>query len=82
MAIKASINALKSANLNSKDIDCVILATTTPDNTFPSTATKVQTKLGMRNIPAFDIQAVCSGFIYSIQIADSLIKCKNAKMFW
>ena len=79
LAIKASINALKSANLNSKDIDCVILATTTPDNTFPSTATKVQTKLGMRNISAFDIQAVCSGFIYSIQIADSLIKCKKAE---
>ncbi len=79
LAIKASIKALESANLVSKDIDCVILATTTPDNTFPSTATKVQTKLGMKNIGAFDIQAVCSGFIYSIQIADSLIKCKKAQ---
>ena len=76
LAVKASKNALKTAGLNSEDIDCIILATTTPDETFPSTATKVQTQLGMRNIPAFDIQAVCSGFIYSLQIADSLIKCE------
>ena len=75
----ASKNALKSANLKSEDIDCIILATTTPDETFPSTATKVQTQLGMKNIPAFDVQAVCSGFIYSLEIADSLIKCNKAK---
>ncbi len=79
LAVMASKNALKSANLKSEDIDCIILATTTPDETFPSTATKVQTQLGMKNIPAFDIQAVCSGFIYSLQIADSLIKCNKAK---
>ena len=79
LAVMASKNALKSANLKSEDIDCIILATTTPDETFPSTATKVQTQLGMKNIPAFDIQAVCSGFIYSLEIADSLIKCNKAK---
>ena len=78
LAVMASKNALKSANLKSEDIDCIILATT-PDETFPSTATKVQTQLGMKNIPAFDIQAVCSGFIYSLEIADSLIKCNKAK---
>ena len=79
LAVKASQRALDSANLKSDDIDCIILATTTPDETFPSTATKVQTQLKMRNIPSFDVQAVCSGFIYSLQIADSLIKCQKAK---
>ncbi len=79
LAVKASIKALESAKLSGNEIDCVILATTTPYNTFPSTATKVQTKLKMRNIGAFDVQAVCSGFIYSIQIADSLIKCQKAR---
>ncbi len=79
LAVKASQRALDSANLNSDEIDCIILATTTPDETFPSTATKVQNQLKMRNIPSFDVQAVCSGFIYSLQIADSLIKCKKAK---
>ena len=79
LAVMASKKALKSANLKSNDIDCIILATTTPDETFPSTATKVQTQLGMKNIPAFDVQAVCSGFIYSLEIADSLIKCNKAK---
>ena len=51
-----------------KDIDCIIVATTTPDDTFPSTATKIQNHFKMNNIPAFDIQAVCSGFIYSLQV--------------
>ena len=78
LAIEASKMAIESAGLKSKDIDCVILATTTPDDTFPSTATKVQNKLKMKNIPAFDIQAVCSGFIYSLHIADSLIKSRKA----
>ncbi len=78
LAISAARKALISANLKSHNIDCIILATTTPDDTFPSTATKVQDQLKMNNIPAFDIQAVCSGFIYSLQIADSLIKCKKA----
>jgi len=79
LAIKASMMAFDSSDLRSKDIDCVIVATTTPDETFPSTASKVQNFLKMENIPAFDIQAVCSGFIYSLQVADSLIKCKKAK---
>ena len=64
LAIKASMMAFDSSDLRSKDIDCVIVATTTPDETFPSTASKVQNFLKMENIPAFDIQAVCSGFIY------------------
>ena len=79
LAVNASKKALKSANFKNEDIDCIIVATTTPDETFPSTATIIQKKLGMKNIPAFDIQAVCSGFVYALQIADSLIKCKKAK---
>ncbi len=79
LAIHASKKALSSANLKSNQIDCVILATTTPDDTFPSTATKVQNQLEMNIIPAFDVQAVCSGFIYSLQIADAMIKCNKAK---
>ena len=74
LAIHASKKALSSANLKSNQIDCVILATTTPDDTFPSTATKVQNQLEMNIIPAFDVQAVCSGFIYSLQIADAMIR--------
>ena len=78
-----AINAAKEAFVNSticpSDIDCVIVATTTPDDTFPSTATKVQHFFKMKNTPAFDIQAVCSGFIYSLQVADTFLKCGNAK---
>ena len=79
LAINASKMAIKNSDISSKDIDYIILATTTPDETFPSTATKVQAALKIGNIPAFDIQAVCSGFIYSIQLADSLIKSEKAR---
>jgi len=78
-----AINAAKEAFINStispSDIDCVIVATTTPDDTFPSTATKVQHFFKMKDTPAFDIQAVCSGFIYSLQVADTFLKCSKAK---
>ena len=79
LAINAAKSALDSAKLKPSQIDCIILATTTPDDTFPSTATKVQNKLNMNHIAAFDIQAVCSGFVYSLHIADCLIKCRKAK---
>ena len=79
LAIEASKMALNSAKLTANEIDFIIVATTTPDNTFPSTATKVQNFFNISNIPSFDLQAVCSGFIYSLQVADSLIKSGNAK---
>tara|TARA_B100000686_G_C16587061_1_gene861253 strand:- start:37 stop:993 length:957 start_codon:yes stop_codon:yes gene_type:complete len=79
LAIKASESAIKSAKIKTKDIDCIIVATTTPDDTFPSTATKIQNHFKMNNIPAFDIQAVCSGFIYSLQVADSFIRSGKSK---
>ncbi|MBH43722.1 MAG: 3-oxoacyl-ACP synthase [Rickettsiales bacterium] len=78
LATKACKNALDNSKLQSSDIDCVIVATTTPDQTFPSTACKIQSCLNMGNKPAFDIQAVCSGFIYSLELADALIKSKKA----
>ena len=77
LAIKAAHDAIQSAKIKSSEIDCIIVATTTPDNTFPSTATKVQNHLKIKNIPSFDIQAVCSGFIYGLEVADSFIKSQK-----
>jgi 3-oxoacyl-[acyl-carrier-protein] synthase-3 len=79
LALKAAERALENANIPASEVDMVVLATTTPDNTFPATATKVQDKLGMVNGAAFDIQAVCSGFIYGMAIADNFIKTSQCK---
>ncbi|MAO56883.1 MAG: 3-oxoacyl-ACP synthase [Rhodospirillaceae bacterium] len=79
LAIAAAERAVEHAGIEVDDIDLVILATTTPDQTFPSTATKVQAALGMSNGAAFDIQAVCSGFLYGISTADAFIKSGQAK---
>ncbi|MEQ8193022.1 MAG: beta-ketoacyl-ACP synthase III [Rhodospirillales bacterium] len=79
LAYKAAYNAIEHAGANAADIDLVILATTTPDKTFPATATKVQSMLGLKNGAAFDVQAVCSGFIYALSIADNFIKAGQAK---
>jgi len=70
----AAKNALDHAGLSAEDIDLVIVATATPDLTFPSTATIIQEKLGLRAGAAFDIQAVCSGFVYAVHVADAMIK--------
>ncbi|MDY0028364.1 MAG: beta-ketoacyl-ACP synthase III [Pseudobdellovibrionaceae bacterium] len=74
LAIKAARNALEASGLNATDIDGVIVATTTPDQSFPSVAVKVQAALEMKPGPAFDVQAVCSGFIYALSVADSMIR--------
>lgn len=79
LAAKAAQNALKKSNLKAEDIDLIIVATTTPDLTFPSTAVFVQKKIGAINATAFDVQAVCSGFIYALSTADNFIKTGNAK---
>ena len=79
LAYHAAIDALKNANLSTNDIDLIIVATTTPDLTFPSTAALVQQKLGIHHGAAFDIQAVCSGFVFGIATADSYIKNQLAK---
>jgi len=74
LATHAANRALKSAGMSPNDIDLVIVATTTPDRTFPATAALVQDKLGITKGAAFDIQAVCSGFVYATATADSLMK--------
>ena len=79
IAYQCAINALNAANTSIKDIDLIVLATTTPDNTFPSTATKVQAMLGMDHGAAFDVQAVCSGFIYALAIGDNFIRAGQAE---
>ncbi|VAV98938.1 3-oxoacyl-[acyl-carrier-protein] synthase, KASIII [hydrothermal vent metagenome] len=79
LALKAAQRALKDADLVAEDIDLIILATATPDQTFPSTATRVQAALGMTRGAAFDVQAVCSGFIYALATADNFIRAGQAK---
>lgn len=79
LAVKAARDALERAGMTVADIDLIIVATTTPDDTFPSTATKVQAKLGMEHGAAFDIQAVCAGFIYALATADNFIKTGQAR---
>jgi 3-oxoacyl-[acyl-carrier-protein] synthase-3 len=74
LALHASRRALEAGDLRAQDIDLIVLATTTPDQIFPSTACALQTKLGIKNCPAFDVQAVCSGFIYALACADALIR--------
>lgn len=79
LAVKAAEKALKAASLVANDIDLIVVATSTPDQTFPSTATRVQAALGMENGAAFDVQAVCSGFIFAMATADNFIKAGQAK---
>jgi len=79
LAFEAARSAISNANIDAAEIDLIIVATTTPDKIFPSTACNVQTKLGIKNCPAFDVQAVCSGFIYALSIADKFIKTNSAK---
>ena len=79
LAIEAAESSLSKTNLSAEDIDLIIVATTTPDNIFPSCACQVQAALGCINAAAFDLQAVCSGFAYSLCTADSMIKSGNFK---
>ena len=79
LALEAAKNAIASAGIEAQQIDLIIIATTTPDKIFPSVATMVQRKLGIAGCPAFDVQAVCSGFIYALATADNFIKAGSAK---
>lgn len=79
LAYMAAKNAIESAKINPDEIDMIIVCTTSADKSFPSVAVQVQAKLGIKNIPAFDIQAVCAGFVYGLSVADSFIKAGNAK---
>jgi 3-oxoacyl-[acyl-carrier-protein] synthase-3 len=79
LAVAAARRALKHAGMNGSDLDLIVLATATPDHTFPATATKVQAQLGMNRGAAFDIQAVCSGFIFALATANNAIRLGQAR---
>ncbi|MGR6330555.1 beta-ketoacyl-ACP synthase III [Sphingomonas sp. XXL09] len=74
LAADAARGALAAAGLTAQDIDLIVLATATPDQTFPATATKVQAMLGIDDCVAFDVAAVCSGFLYAVQVADAMLR--------
>jgi 3-oxoacyl-[acyl-carrier-protein] synthase-3 len=74
LASHAANQALANAAMQPQDIDLIIVATTTPDNTFPSTATKVQHRIGAAGAIAFDVQAVCAGFIYAVDVAEAMLR--------
>ena len=79
LAVAAAQNALEAAGVDAAEIDLIVVATSTPDMQFPATATIVQQKLGISGCPAFDVQAVCAGFMYAITTANAYIKSGMAK---
>ena len=79
LAEKAARQAIEAAEIETSEIDLIIIATTTPDQVFPSTACLLQQRLGIQGCPAFDVQAVCTGFIYGLDIADKFIRTGAAK---
>lgn len=80
LATDAARKALDAAGITANQVDLIILATATPDQTFPATATKVQAALGINGCIAFDVQAVCSGFLYALSVADSMIRSGGANV--
>jgi 3-oxoacyl-[acyl-carrier-protein] synthase III len=79
LAVRAAERALSSAGMSGSDLDLLVLATATPDNTFPATAAKVQAQLGMTRGAAFDVQAVCAGFIFALSVADNALRLGQAR---
>ena len=79
LAVAAARRALERAGMSGSDLDLIVLATATPDETFPSTAVKVQAQLGMKRGAAFDVQAVCSGFIFALAAADNALRLGQAR---
>lgn len=79
MAVQAAMTALQDADMGAEQLDLIILATTTPDKVFPSSACIIQRRLNIKDIPAFDVHAACSGFIYALDIADRFIRTGGAK---
>src|SRR6201994_1453784 len=79
LAFRAAQRALASAGMSGSDLDLLVLATATPDNTFPATAAKVQARLGMVRGVAFDVQAVCAGFIFALSVADNALRLGQAR---
>ncbi|WP_303905848.1 beta-ketoacyl-ACP synthase III [Thiohalomonas denitrificans] len=79
LAEQAARQAIEAAGVSTDEIDLIIVATTTPDRVFPSTACLLQQRLDIHGCPAFDVQAVCTGFVYALGVADSFIRCGTAK---
>jgi 3-oxoacyl-[acyl-carrier-protein] synthase-3 len=79
LAVRAAERALASAGVAGSDLDLLVLATATPDNTFPATAARVQARLGMKRGAAFDVQAVCAGFIFALSVADNALRLDQAR---
>jgi len=79
LATDAGRRALAAAGVDAAEIDLIVLATATPDQTFPSSATKVQAALGINDCIAFDVHAVCTGFLYALSVADSMLRSGNAR---
>ena len=79
LAHDAAVKAIEQAGINVADIDLIVLATATPDQTFPSSATKVQAMLGINDCIAFDVHAVCTGFLYALTVADSMLRTGSAE---
>jgi 3-oxoacyl-[acyl-carrier-protein] synthase-3 len=79
LAFHAARQALERAGMSGNDLDLIVLATATPDETFPATAVKVQARLGMKHGAAFDVQAVCSGFIFALAVADNAVRLGQAR---
>jgi len=77
LATEAARRALEDAGISATEIDLIVLATATPDQTFPSSATKVQAALGINDCIAFDVHAVCTGFLYAVSVADSMLRAGN-----
>ena len=75
---EAALRAMSAAQVKPQDVDLIVLATTTPDNTFPATAARIQSQLGVTKGPAFDIQAVCSGFVFGLAMADNMLRLGQA----
>src|SRR5499427_8619938 len=79
LAVRAGERALANAGVCPSDLDLLVVATATPDNTFPATAAKVQARLGMTRGAAFDVQAVCAGFIFALSVADNALRVGQAR---
>src|SRR5215218_4630362 len=79
LATDAARRALEHAGVDAREIDLIVLATATPDQTFPSSATKVQAALGINDCVAFDVHAVCTGFLYALSVADAMIRAGTAR---
>lgn len=79
LAVEAARKALQAADVPATEVDLIILATTTPDQTFPASATRVQAGLGINDCVAFDVAAVCSGFLYALTVADNMLRGGAAK---